>query len=131
MLLMKYLIPVLIIGMLMGMSSGTMWLNQEPSYSLNQIQAASPIIKPANMTEMEIIQAPFFPSATASNSALGAETGMKPYAIGSTGNLSDIPATLSFSGGFENNMAYASQKSSLKVGQGEKWTNLNMPWIIM
>jgi hypothetical protein len=61
---------------------------------------------------------------------LGAETGMKPYIIGSSRKLSDTPATLSFSGGFENNMAYASQKSSLKIGQGEEWTNLDMPWII-
>jgi len=127
---MKYLIPVLIIGLLMGMASGTMWLNQEPSYSLTQIQVASPVIKPANMTEMEIIRAPFFPLATASNMTMGAETGMKPYIIGSSGKLSDTPATLSFSGGFENNMAYASQKSSLKIGQGEEWTNLDMPWII-
>lgn len=130
MLLMKYLIPVLIIGLLMGMATGTMWLNQEPSYSLTQIKVVSPVIKPANMTDMEIIKAPFFPLTTTSNLTPGSETGMKPYVIGSSGELSSMPTALSFSGGFENNMAYASEKSSIKIGQGTKWTNLNLSWIV-
>jgi hypothetical protein len=148
----RYIISIAILFMLIGlagMASATMWLYTDPTFFTMGAQSNTAnyqfsyvgsnfgsneigTFKPANMTPFEIINAPFFPllSGGFGITPTQSQNTARPVELGSTGSLDSTPPQLSFSGGMEDNLRYAQSKSSIKVGQGGSWTNLDNPWLV-
>ena len=128
-----------------GLSSGTMWLYTDPTFFSGMQSNAVPSsfeyqsgsigsFKPIDLTPFEIINSPIFPMlghGFSINATSEQNQNKTPVVVlGSTGNLGNAPPQVTFSGDMENNLKYAESKSSLRVGEGGSWTNLNTPWLI-
>jgi len=141
----RYIIPIAMLFVLAGLSSGTMWLYTDPTffsglpsstapYSFEYQSGSSGSFKPLELSPFEIINSPFFPMLDhgfSMNTSAAQEQNNSPVVIlGSSGELDNTPPQITFNGGLENNLKYAESKSSLRVGQGGTWTNLNNPGLL-
>ncbi len=130
--MMKYLLAVGMLMILAGTTTGTMWLYNEDFLMLGP-QPSSSSFTPANITPFEIINAPFFPllgeSFYKNSLPVQVKSSANTVEIGSTGAKPMAPVRITFSGNPENNLKYAEQKSSLRVGGSGSWTNLNVPGV--
>ena len=143
--MMKILIPLAMLLVLAGLAGGTMWLYTDPTffaglptsttpYSFNYQSGALGSFTAADLSPFEILNSPIFPMLghgfTLNSSKNEQNASSSPVvALGSSGNI-DIEPQMTFSGDLENNLKYAQTKSSLRVGQGGTWTNLDTPWLI-
>ena len=90
--------------------------------------------KPADISILEILDAPYFPLLGQSfyNDALPVKlsNNTNTVQIGSrvTGSLS--PVSITFGGHLEDNMKYAQSKSSLRIGQDGTWGTVNAPGVL-
>ncbi len=143
----RYIIPIAMLFVLAGLSSGTMWLYTDPTFfsglpsgttatSFGYQSQSSPIgtFKPLDLSPFEIINSPLFPMlghGFSINTSSGQDQSKTTVvSLGSSGKLDSTPPQITFSGGMENNLKYAESKSSLRVGQGGTWANLNNPGLI-
>jgi hypothetical protein len=126
--MMKYLIPVAILFILAGSALGTMWLHDDPSFFQMGTPMQSATFKPANMSALEIVNAPFFPLLGEGfyNDAIPVSFTNKSSTIqiGSKSSNALPPVQATFDEHLENNMKYAQSKSSLRVGAQGSWTTL-------
>ncbi len=141
----RYIIPIAMLFVLAGLSSGTMWLYTDPvffnglpssttSYSFEYQSGSNSAFKPLELTPFEIINSPLFPMLgrgfSMNTSTVQEQSKTTVVSLGSSGKLDTTPPQLTFSGSTENNLKYAQSKSSLRVGQGGTWTNLNNPGLL-
>jgi len=141
----RYIILIAMLFLFAGLSSGTMWLYTDPTFfsgmSSNTIPSSFEYqsdsigsFVPLDLSPFEIINSPIFPMLghgfTINTSSEQNQNKTQVVALGSTGTIDSIPPQSTFSGDLENNLKYAETKSSLRVGQGGSWTNLNTPWLI-
>ncbi len=141
--MMKISIPIAMLIALAGLASGTMWLYTDPTffsglptsttpYSFNYQSGALGSFTAADLTPFEILNSPIFPMlghGFTLNTSNKGQNASPVVSLGSSGTVS-IPPQMTFSGALENNLKYAQSKSSIRVGQGGSWTNLNTPWLI-
>jgi hypothetical protein len=131
--MMKYAIPIALLFVLAGTAFGTMWLYDDPTFFQTGGQSLRGSYTPANISILEIIDAPYF-------SLLGQSFYKNPIPvqvsnssntiqIGSKGALSQNPVQVTFGGHLEDNLKYAQSKSSLRVGEQGSWNNLNTPGV--
>lgn len=128
--MMKYLISIAMLLILGTTASGTMWLYNADFFMLGPQSAAS--FKPASLSPFEIINAPFFPLL-----GEGFYTDPIPMQLRNATNSVEItstkltaePVLATFSGHLENNLKYAESKSSVRIGEGGNWNNLDVTGI--
>jgi hypothetical protein len=126
----KYIIPVAILLMLAGTAFGTMWLYDDPTFFQGtQSQTAS--IKPADMSLLEIVDSAYFPLLGQGfyKDAIPVKLSNQTNAIqiGTKGSSTMNPVQITFSGHLEDNLRYASSKSSLRVGSLGNWSPIIAP----
>lgn len=120
--------------MLAGTGLATMWLYDDPQFFQMNYPSQVTSFKPADISILEILDAPYFPllgqsfytnaiPVKLSNNTNTVQIGSK-----SPGSLSPIPVT--FGGHLENNLKYAQSKSSLRIGQEGSWGTLNTPGVL-
>jgi hypothetical protein len=130
----KHFIAVAMLFMVTTMASGTMWLYQEPDYLQMGNQFTAPFFKPANLSPFEIMNAPYFPllgeGFYTSAAPVSSKSPPPTVQINSSGKVDVTPPFIDFSGHFENNLKYATSKSSFRIGQGNGSATLNTPWMI-
>jgi hypothetical protein len=132
--MMKYIISVAVLLMLAGTGLATMWLYDDPMFFQMSYPSQAASFKPADISILEIIDAPYFPLlgqsfySTAIPVKLSNNT--NTVQIGSKGQGSMSPISVTFGGHLENNMKYAQSKSSLRIGQDGSWGNLNAPGVL-
>lgn len=140
---MKILIPIAMLLVFAGLASGTMWLYTDPTffaglpssttpYSFNYQSGVLGSFSASDLTPFEILNSPIFPMlghGFTLNTSQKAQSTSPVVALGSSGKI-NIEPQMTFSGALENNLKYAQSKSSLRVGQGGSWSNLNTPWLI-
>jgi hypothetical protein len=129
-------IAVALLLMLAGTACATMWLYDDPTFfNVNNNQYSASSIQPVSLTLSEIIEAPFYPLLGESfyKDALPVQMRNTTQALEiSTSTKSDsTPVSITFSGNLENNLAYASSKSSLRVAQGGSWETLSPSGLVM
>jgi len=133
--MMRYAIAAALLLLIAGTAGATMWLYDDPTFFHVGNQYVAPSFQPMGLTPLEIVQAPFFPllGQTFYKNALPVQMRNTSQAlqIGSSGVFSSKPVPVTFSGNLENNLRYATAKSSLRIGQAGSWENLNPPGLIM
>jgi hypothetical protein len=132
--MMKHLVIIAMLFMVASMASGTMWIAQEPDYLQIGTQFTTPFFKPTNLSPFEIINATYFPllgEGFYTNAAPVTSKSSQPTVeIKSNGTVQFTPPLMEFSGNLENNLKYATAKSSFRIGQGNGSATLNAPWMI-
>jgi hypothetical protein len=132
--MMKHLAIIAVFLTAASIASGTMWLSQEPDYLQIGGQFTAPFFKPTNLSPFEIINAPYFPllgEGFYANAAPVTQKSLQPTVeIKSSGKVEMTPPFIDFTGHFENNLRYATTKSSFRIGQGSSSAALNTPWMI-
>ncbi len=142
----KYAIPIVMLLVLAGLSSGTMWLYTDPTFFSGLPSSTIPYsfeyqsggtigsFRPLELSPFEIINSPFFPMLGRGFSMNASreqdQSKMAVVSLGSSGKLDKTPPQITFSGGLENNLKYAQSKSSIRVGQKGSWENLNNPGLL-
>lgn len=130
----KHLAMITMLLALSGISSGTMWLYQEPDYLQMGTQFTTPFFKPINLSPFEIINAPYFPllgeGFHTSAAPITSKSLQPTVEIKSNGKVETAPPFIDFTGSFENNLKYAITKSSFRIGQDNQSANLSTPWMI-
>jgi hypothetical protein len=130
----KHLVIIGLLFMVISAASGTMWLYQEPDYLQMGTQFTMPFFKPANLSPFEIINAPYFPllgeGFYTSAAPIAPKSSQPTVEIKSSGKVEVAPPFIEFTGNFENNLKYATTKSSFRIGQGNSSATLNAPWMI-
>lgn len=120
--------------MLAGTGLATMWLYDDPQFFQMNYPSQVTSFKPADISILEILDAPYFPLLGQSfyNDALPVKlsNNTNTVQIGSrvTGSLS--PVSITFGGHLEDNMKYAQSKSSLRIGQDGTWGTVNAPGVL-
>jgi hypothetical protein len=132
----RYPIALALLFVLGGTAGATMWLYDDPTFfNLNGNQYTASSVQPVSLTLSEIIQAPFYPllGETFYKDALPVQMRNTSQAlqIGTSVEPSSMPVTVTFSGNLENNLAYASSKSSLRVADGGNWQNFRPSGLII
>jgi hypothetical protein len=131
--MMKYLIPIAMLLILGTTASGTMWLYNADFFMLGP-QSSAASFKPASLSPFEIINAPFFPllgeGFNTDPIPLQLRNATTSVEITSTGKSTAGPVLATFNGHLENNLKYAVDKSSVRVGKGGSWNSLNVPGLI-
>jgi hypothetical protein len=127
-MMLKYKIAMIMFFAMIGTAWGTMWLYDDPSF----FQLGSPFYSstfiPANVSPLDIVNAPYFPLlgqsfyANAIPVQIGNST--KVIEIRSKGVVKTPPPFMTFGGHPENNLKYAQSKSSMRVGQGGTWNTI-------
>jgi hypothetical protein len=132
--MMKYIISVAVLLMLAGTGLATMWLYDDPMFFQMSYPSQAASFKPADISILEIIDAPYFPllgqSFYSNAIPVKLSNNTNTIQIGSKGPGSMSPVSVTFSGHLENNMKYAQSKSSLRIGQDGSWGNLNAPGVL-
>jgi hypothetical protein len=129
--MMKYAIAIAVLLMLAGTGLATMWLYDDPMFFQTSYPAQAASFKPADISILEIIDAPYFPLlgqsfyTNAIPVKLSNNTNIIQIGSKGLGSISPIPVT--FGGHLEKNLKYAQSKSSLRVGQQGSWSTLNAP----
>ena len=130
----KYTVAIAMLLMLAGTGLATMWLYDDPQFfQMNYpLQVAS--FKPADISILEILDAPYFPLLGQSfyNNALPVKlsNNTNTVQIGSQGPSSMSPVSVTFGGHLEDNLKYAQSKSSLRIGQDGSWGTFNVPGVL-
>ena len=131
--MMRYAIPIALLFMLAGTALGTMWLYDDPTFFQMGGQSQGGSFTPANISILEIIDAPYFPLLGQSfyKNAIPVQVSnsSNTIQIGSKGILSQGPVQVTFGGHLEDNLKYAQSKSSLRVGQQGSWNTMNTPGV--
>lgn len=132
----KYLIALTMLFVLAGTAGATMWLYDDPMFFNqfgNRYTASS--VQPVSLALSDIIQAPFYPllGETFYKNALPVQmrNTSQTLQIGTTTKPSSVPITVTFSGNLENNLVYASSRSSLRVADGGNWQALRPSGLII
>jgi hypothetical protein len=129
----RYMLPVTLICLLMGIVSGTIWLNPEPYYMQLGPQYSEPFLQPKNLTPLEIVNSPLFPLLGQGFTPFSMPVEIQPLGpaeVKATGTLDASPMPVTFSGELEKNLRYAQTRSSLRVGQAGNWTTMSFPWLV-
>jgi hypothetical protein len=130
----KYTIAVAVLLMLVGSGLATMWTYDDPMFFQTGYSSQAASFKPADLSILEILDAPYFPllgQSFYSNAIpvkLSNNTNTVQIGSNAPGSMSPVPVT--FGGHLEDNLKYAQSKSSLKIGQQESWNNLNAPGLL-
>jgi hypothetical protein len=132
--MMKYIISVAVLLMLAGTGLATMWLYDDPMFFQMRYPSQAASFKPADISILEILDAPYFPllgqSFYSNAIPVKLSNNTNTVQIGSKGPGSMSPVSVTFGGHLENNMKYAQSKSSLRIGQDGSWGNLNAPGVL-
>lgn len=129
--MMKYTIAVAVLLMLAGTGLATMWLYDDPMFFQMSYPSQAASFKPADISILEILDAPYFPllgqSFYSNAMPVKLSNNTNTVQIGSKGPGSMSPISVTFGGHLENNMKYAQSKSSLRIGSQGSWSTLNAP----
>jgi len=129
--MMKYTIAVAVLLMLAGTGLATMWLYDDPMFFQMSYPSQAASFKPADISILEILDAPYFPllgqSFYSNAIPVKLSNNTNTVQIGSKGPGSMSPISVTFGGHLENNMKYAQSKSSLRIGSQGSWSTLNAP----
>jgi hypothetical protein len=127
----KYAIAVAVLLMLAGSGLATMWLYDDPMFFQMSYPAQAAFFKPAHISILEILDAPYFPllgqSFYSNAIPVKLSNNTNTIQIGSKGPGSMSPISVTFGGHLENNLKYAQSKSSLRIGAQGSWSTLNAP----
>jgi len=132
--MMKYIISVAVLLMLAGTGLATMWIYDDPMFFQMGYTSQAASFKPADISILEILDAPYFPllgQSFYSNAIpvkLSNNTNTVQIGSRAPGSISPIPVT--FGGHLENNLKYAQGKSSLRIGSQGSWSNINAPGLL-
>ena len=129
--MMKYTILVAVLLMLAGTGLATMWLYDDPMLFQTSYPSHVASFKPAGISILEIIDAPYFPllgqSFYTNAIPVKLSNNTNTIQIGSRSSGSMSPISVTFGGHLEDNMMYAQSKSSLRIGKQGSWSTLNVP----
>jgi hypothetical protein len=132
--MMKYVISVAVLLMLAGTGLATMWLYDDPMFFQMSYPSQAASFKPADISILEIIDAPYFPllgqSFYSNAIPVKLSNNTNTVQIGSKGPASMSPVSVTFGGHLENNLKYAQSKSSLRIGSQGSWSNINAPGVL-
>ena len=127
----KYTILVAVLLMLTGTGLATMWLYDDPMLFQTSYPSHVTSFKPAGISILEILDAPYFPllgqSFYSNAIPVKLSNNTNTIQIGSRVPRSMSPIPVTFGGHLENNMKYAQSKSSIRIGQQGSWNSLNAP----
>ena len=132
--MMKYIISVAVLLMLAGTGLATMWIYDDPMFFQMNYPSQAASFKPADISILEILDAPYFPllgqSFYSDAIPVKLSNNTNTIQIGSRapGSMSPVPVT--FGGHLENNLKYAQGKSSLRIGSQGSWSNINAPGVL-
>jgi len=128
----KHIAALAVLLMLSAGAMATMWTYHDPM--IFQTGYPNPISRPADISLLEIVNAPYFPllgqSFYSNAIPVKLSNNTNTVQIGSRGSGSMSPISVTFGGHLENNMKYAQSKSSLRIGQEGSWSNLNAPGVL-
>jgi hypothetical protein len=129
--MMKYTILVAVLLMLAGTGLATMWLYDDPLFFQTSYPSHVASFKPAGISILEIIDAPYSPllgqSFYSNAIPVKLSNNTNTIQIGSKSSGSMSPISVTFGGHLEDNMKYAQSKSSLRIGKQGSWNTLNAP----
>ena len=129
--MMKYTILVAVLLMLAGTGLATMWLYDDPMLFQTSYPSHVSSFKPAGISILEILDAPYFPllgqSFYSNAIPVKLSNNTNTIQIGSKSSGSMSPISVTFGGHLEDNMKYAQSKSSLRIGTQGSWSTLNAP----
>ncbi|MEI8002837.1 MAG: hypothetical protein WCG94_00720 [Methanothrix sp.] len=129
--MMKYTIAVAVLLMLAGTGLATMWLYDDPMLFQTSYPSHVTSFKPAGISILEILDAPYFPllgqSFYSNAIPVKLSNNTNTIQIGSKSSGSMSPISVTFGGYLEDNMRYAQSKSSLRIGTQGSWSTLNVP----
>ena len=129
--MMKYTILVAVLLMLAGTGLATMWLYDDPMLFQTSYPSHVSSFKPAGISILEILDAPYFPllgqSFYSNAIPVKLSNNTNTIQIGSKSSRSMFPISVTFGGHLEDNMKYAQSKSSLRIGTQGSWSTLNAP----
>lgn len=132
--MMKYTIALAVLLMLAGTGLATMWLYDDPMLFQMSYPSQAASVKPAHISILEIIDAPYFPLLGQSfySNAIPVElsNNTNTVQIGSKGSGYRSPTSITFGGHLENNLKYAQSKSSLRIGDQGFWNTLTTPGLL-
>ena len=127
----KYTILVAVLLMLTGTGLATMWLYDDPMLFQTSYPSHVTSFKPAGISILEILDAPYFPllgqSFYTNAIPVKLSNNTNTIQIGSKSSGSMSPISVTFGGYLEDNMRYAQSKSSLRIGTQGSWSTLNVP----
>jgi len=127
----KYTILVAVLLMLAGTGLATMWLYDDPMLFQTSYPSHVTSFKPAGISILEILDAPYFPllgqSFYSNAIPVKLSNNTNTIQIGSKSSGSMSPISVTFGGYLEDNMRYAQSKSSLRIGTQGSWSTLNVP----
>lgn len=127
----KHIAALAVLLMLSTTAIATMWTYHDPL--LFQAGYPNPISRPADISLLEIVKAPYFPllgqSFYSNAIPVNLSNSTNTIRIGSkvTGGLGAVPVT--FGEHLEDNLRYARGRSSLRIGGEGSWNSLNAPGI--
>ena len=129
--MMKYTILVAVLLMLAGTGLATMWLYDDPMLFQTSYPSHVSSFKPAGISILEILDAPYFPllgqSFYSNAIPVKLSNNTNTIQIGSKSSGFMSPISVTFGGHLEDNMKYAQSKSSLRIGTQGSWSTLNAP----
>jgi hypothetical protein len=132
--MMKYTIAIAVLLMLAGTGLATMWLYDDPMFFQMSYPSQSASFKPADISILEILDAPYFPllgqSFYTNAIPVKLSNNTNTIQIGSKGPGSISPIPITFGGHLEDNLKYAQSKSSLRIGQQGSWSTFNAPGVL-
>ncbi|MCX6672246.1 MAG: hypothetical protein NTY37_00490 [Methanothrix sp.] len=132
--MMKYTIAVAVLLMLAGSGLATMWLYDDPMFFQMSYPSQVASFKPADISILEILDAPYFPllgqSFYSDAIPVKLRNNTNTVQIGSKAPGSMSPISVTFGGHLEDNMKYAQSKSSLRIGSQGSWSTLNVPGVL-
>ncbi len=127
----KFTILVAVLLMLAGTGLATMWLYDDPMLFQTSYPSHLVSFKPAGISILEILDAPYFPllgqSFYSNAIPVKLSNNTNTIQIGSKSSGSMSPISVTFGGYLEDNMRYAQSKSSLRIGTQGSWSTLNVP----
>jgi hypothetical protein len=131
--MMKYAISIALLFLLAGAAFATMWTYDDPAFFSTGGSVHSDSYTPANISILEIVDAPYFPllgqSFNMNAIPVQVSNSSNTIQIGSKGNLAQSPVQVTFGGHLEDNLKYAQTKSSLRVGEQGSWNTMNTPGV--
>jgi hypothetical protein len=132
--MMKYTIAVAMLLMLAGTGLATMWLYDDPMFFQMSYPSQTVSFKPADISILEILDAPYFPllgqSFYSNAIPVKLSNNTNTVQIGSKVPGSMSPISVTFGGHLEDNMKYAQSKSSLRIGSQGSWSTLKAPGVL-
>jgi hypothetical protein len=132
--MMKCIIAATVLLTLAGTGLATMWLYDDPMFFQIGAPSQAESFKPASISILEILDAPYFPllgqSFYSNAIPVKLSNDTNTVQIGSKGPGPISANTVTFGGHLEDNLKYAESKSSLRVGTQGTWTQLSAPGVL-